>query len=316
MRAGFAALLVAYVFSQFYRAFLAVLAPVLAADIGATPGDLAFASGVWFAAFAAMQLPVGHALDTHRAASHLRLALGPRRPRRRGFRRRQRPGRRHPGDGADRRRLLGGADGLVLHLRPRLPAGGLRQPRRPRDRRRLGRQRRQRRADGLGRRGRRLAGEPLGPRRRHARSPRSRCSRSSATRPAPSRRTAAASASASARCCAAPRFLLLVPLTLAHYAPVAGVRGLWAGPYLADVFGLDAVGIGNVTLAMGVAMIARQPRLRPARPAARHPQGRAARRQPHARRRAAHALGPPGRRARMRRWRCSAPSASSACRSR
>ena len=93
-------------------------------------------------------------------------------------------------------------------------------------------------------------------------------------------RTAAASASASARCCAARRFLLLVPLTLAHYAPVAGVRGLWAGPYLADVFGLDAVGIGNVTLAMGVAMIARQPRLRPARPAARHPQGRAARRQP------------------------------------
>ena len=77
-----------------------------------------------------------------------------------------------------------------------------------------------------------------------------------------------------------PAFLLLVPLTLAHYAPVAGVRGLWAGPYLADVFGLDAVGIGNVTLAMGVAMIARQPRLRPARPAARHPQGRAARRQP------------------------------------
>ena len=53
-----------------------------------------------------------------------------------------------------------------------------------------------------------------------------------------------------------PAFLLLVPLTLAHYAPVAGVRGLWAGPYLADVFGLGAVGIGNVTLAMGVAMIA------------------------------------------------------------
>ena len=52
-----------------------------------------------------------------------------------------------------------------------------------------------------------------------------------------------------------PALLLLVPLTLVHYAPAAGVRGLWAGPYLADVFGLDPVGIGNVTLAMGVAMI-------------------------------------------------------------
>ena len=52
-----------------------------------------------------------------------------------------------------------------------------------------------------------------------------------------------------------PALLLLVPLTLTHYAPAAGVRGLWAGPYMADVFGLDPVGIGNVTLAMGVAMI-------------------------------------------------------------
>ena len=169
MRAGFAALLVAYVFSQFYRAFLAVLAPVLAADIGATPADLAFASGVWFAVFAAMQIPVGHALDTlgpRRTCGWLLVlaALGAA-----VFATAPGPGRRHPGDGADRRRLLGGADGLALHLRPRLPARGLRQPQRPRDRRRLGRQRRQRRADGLGRRGRRLAREPLGARRRHGR---------------------------------------------------------------------------------------------------------------------------------------------------
>ena len=98
-----------------------------------------------------------------------------------------------------------------------------------------------------------------------------------------------------------PAVLLLVPLTLAHYAPVAGVRGLWVGPYLATVFDLDAVALGNATLAMGVAMIARQPRLRPARPAARHPQGRAARRQPGARRRAPRALGLAGGRARRRR---------------
>jgi hypothetical protein len=38
MRAGIAFLIVAYMLSQFYRAFLAVLAPALEADIGATTG--------------------------------------------------------------------------------------------------------------------------------------------------------------------------------------------------------------------------------------------------------------------------------------
>ncbi|MFW5641714.1 MAG: MFS transporter [Roseicyclus sp.] len=78
MRAGIAFLIVAYMLSQFYRAFLAVLAPALAADIGATTGDLARASGLWFAAFALMQLPVGWALDRigpRRTASVL-FALG------------------------------------------------------------------------------------------------------------------------------------------------------------------------------------------------------------------------------------------------
>ena len=88
--------LIAYVFSQFYRAFLAVLAPVLATDIGATAADLAFASGVWFAVFAAMQIPVGHALDTHRPAPHLRLAVRAGGGRRRGLRRRDRARRRSP----------------------------------------------------------------------------------------------------------------------------------------------------------------------------------------------------------------------------
>lgn len=63
MQAGIAGLVVAYVLSQFFRAFLAVLAPVLQADLGASPGDLALASGLWFLAFAAMQIPVGEALD-------------------------------------------------------------------------------------------------------------------------------------------------------------------------------------------------------------------------------------------------------------
>ena len=63
MRIGIAALILAYVLSQFYRAFLAVMTPVLKADLGLSAADLASASGWWFLAFAAMQIPIGSALD-------------------------------------------------------------------------------------------------------------------------------------------------------------------------------------------------------------------------------------------------------------
>lgn len=63
MTRALVALTAAYVLSQFYRACLAVLAPVLEAEIGADARDLALASGLWFLAFAAFQLPVGWALD-------------------------------------------------------------------------------------------------------------------------------------------------------------------------------------------------------------------------------------------------------------
>ena len=69
MRATLIILTFAYVLSQFYRAFLAVLAAPLQSDIGATAAQLSAASGYWFLTFAAMQIPVGWALDT----------LGPRR---------------------------------------------------------------------------------------------------------------------------------------------------------------------------------------------------------------------------------------------
>lgn len=64
MKVGIASLVAAYVLSQFYRAFLAVLSPVLKTELGASAEDLAAASGLWFLAFALMQLPVGWALDT------------------------------------------------------------------------------------------------------------------------------------------------------------------------------------------------------------------------------------------------------------
>lgn len=63
MQAGLIALCFGYVLSQFFRAFLAVLSPVLDQDLGAGADDLAFASGMWFLSFAAMQIPVGEALD-------------------------------------------------------------------------------------------------------------------------------------------------------------------------------------------------------------------------------------------------------------
>ena len=81
--AGIAALALAYVLSQFYRSFLAVLTPALSAELGVTKADLSLASGVWFLAFAVSQFAIGVALDRfgprRTAAVHAR----PRRQRRR-----------------------------------------------------------------------------------------------------------------------------------------------------------------------------------------------------------------------------------------
>ncbi len=38
------------------------------------------------------------------------------------------------------------------------------------------------------------------------------------------------------------------------YVPVVGIRCLWAGPYLKNVFGATGTSIGLVKLVMGVAM--------------------------------------------------------------
>lgn len=61
--ASIISLVLGYTLSQFYRAFLAVLSPVLGQELGASPGDLALSSGLWFIGFAVMQIPVGWALD-------------------------------------------------------------------------------------------------------------------------------------------------------------------------------------------------------------------------------------------------------------
>ena len=63
MQVGIVLLCLAYVISQFFRNFLAVLSEQLHLDIGATSDDLAFAMGLWFLTFSLMQIPVGTALD-------------------------------------------------------------------------------------------------------------------------------------------------------------------------------------------------------------------------------------------------------------
>ena len=63
MRVGIILLCFAYVISQFFRSFLAVLSEQLHLDLGATSDDLALSMGFWFLTFSLMQIPVGTALD-------------------------------------------------------------------------------------------------------------------------------------------------------------------------------------------------------------------------------------------------------------
>lgn len=75
---GLAALALGYVLSQLYRSFLAVLTPALTVELGATKADLSVASGAWFLAFALMQFVVGVSLDRYgpRRTAGVFLALG------------------------------------------------------------------------------------------------------------------------------------------------------------------------------------------------------------------------------------------------
>ena len=61
---GVFVLCLGYVLSQFYRSFLAVLTPILSNDLGMSASELALASGGWFVTFALFQFPVGILLDS------------------------------------------------------------------------------------------------------------------------------------------------------------------------------------------------------------------------------------------------------------
>lgn len=245
-------LVLAYVLSQFYRAFLAVLTPVLGVDIGASAEDLAFASGVWFIVFAIMQLPVGWALDhvgPKRTASVL-LALG-------------------AGGGAAlfavatspfqvivAMALIGAGCSPVLMASyyifarvypPRVFATLAAV------------------VIGVGSLGNIAGSAPL----------------AWAVEAFGWRETLGVLAVVTVAVAGLlvvtvkdpppvhsehkgsvldllrmPALWFILPLMFVNYAPAAGIRGLWVGPYLTDVFGQGPVGIGRATLAMSLAMVA------------------------------------------------------------
>ncbi|WP_170335899.1 MFS transporter [Ruegeria arenilitoris] len=252
MQAGLVILCLAYVLSQFFRAFLAVLTADLGRDIGATPEDLAFASGLWFLIFAAMQIPVGWALDQ----------VGPRRT-------------------AAILLMIGGAGGAALfavattplHVAlamaligigcsPVLMASYFIFAREfpPAKFATLAAV-----MLGVGSVGNLVASYPT----------------ALAVEWVGWRATLAGLAIISAGVAAGiwftvndpkrvetehkgslldllkePALWTILPLMLVAYAPSGALRGLWAGPYLLDIFGLSITQVGQATLIMGAAMIA------------------------------------------------------------
>ncbi|MCB1348968.1 MAG: MFS transporter [Paracoccaceae bacterium] len=252
MKAGIVTLIAGYVFSQFYRAFLPVLAPALEVDLGATPEGLGRASGLWFLAFAAMQIPVGWALDhigPRRLAAGL---LGVAGVGAAVFALATTPvhvlwamvlmgigcsavlmaayfiiAREFPAHmfGTLAGLVLGiGSLGNILGSLPLAWASGT-----------FGW-----RATMWGLAGLTLAIAVL----------------IYAVVRDPAKPEGHAEAKGSLlTILAIPALWLIFPLMFVNYAPAAGLRGAWTGPFLRDVYGLDAGGIGMVTLAMGLAMI-------------------------------------------------------------
>jgi MFS family permease len=251
VRAGLVALTLGYALSQFYRAVLAVLAPLLQAEIGATAEDLAFASGSWFATFAIAQWPVGHALDS----------IGPRRTA--GVLLFSAVAGAAVFATASSPWAVAVAMGLIgIGCAPVLMAafyifarvfppkafaslGGL--------------------LIGVSSVGDVASSVPLawaadafGWR---------ACIWAIGGLTAviavavlvfvkdPARLAAPEGSAGIGRLFRRPAVLLLLPLVLVHYAPLGGVRGLWAGPFLADVYGLDTAAIGKAVLAMGLAVV-------------------------------------------------------------
>lgn len=254
MRLGFTALIFGYVMSQFYRACLAVLTPVLDTEIGASAADLSLASGLWFLTFAFMQFPVGWSLDKFgpRLTASVMLLVG-------------------GGGGAAVFALATNplhiqiAMGLIgIGCAPvlmasyfifarRYPAaifatlGGA--------------------LIGIGTLGNLASAAPLALAAQAFGWRESLWVLSGLTAiiaaaiflfvtdpPKASEAEGGNEADGFLTIFKIRALWLFAPLMFSSYAAAAGLRGLWAGPYMQDVFAQDATGIGIVTLAMGAGM--------------------------------------------------------------
>lgn len=251
LSAGLMALTLGYTLSQFYRAFLAVLSSTLQAELGASAGDLALSSGMWFLAFALMQLPVGWALDRigPRWTTSVLLALG-------GgggaalFALAQAPWHLHVAMaliGVGCAPALMGAYYILAHDYPPERFGALTGA-----------------VVGVGSAGNILGAAPL-----------VSLIHAVGWRPALWLMAGATLAVATAMAMAVrdpvhhdgpprgrlsdllrlPALRAILPLILVSYAASAALRGLWAAPYLREVFGADDTVVGRATLVMGVAMV-------------------------------------------------------------
>lgn len=253
MRLGFFFLVVAYVLSQFYRSFLAVLTPDLQRDLGATPADLSDAAGLWFLVFAGMQVPIGWLLDR----------IGPRRT-------------------APVMLAIGGAGGAAMIATATTPAGvsagmvliGIGcAPVLMASFFIFARQFSARvfatlsgALVGAGTLGNIASSAPLAWAALTFGWRGTMWGLAALTfvvavalyllirDPEPVEHTGAKGRLLDLL--RMPALWLIFPLMFVNYAPSIGIRGLWSGPYLERVFGLDGAAIGGVTLLMGLAMVA------------------------------------------------------------
>lgn len=252
LNAGIIALTLGYTLSQFYRAFLAVLSSTLLEELGATPGDLALSSGMWFLSFALMQLPVGWALDRigPRLTAAVSLAVG-------GgggaavFAMATAPWHLHVAMaliGIGCAPALMAAYYIFAHDHPPAKFGMLTGA-----------------MVGLGSAGNILGAAPL-----------VSLIHAIGWRPALWLLVGVTLAVAALLAVTVrdpvhhdgpprgrvgelftlPAIRLMLPLILVSYAASAAIRGLWAAPYLRDVFGADDVAVGQATLVMGLTMVA------------------------------------------------------------
>lgn len=250
--AAYVALVLGYVLSQFYRSFLAVLATTLQTELNVTAGDLAYVSGAWFAAFALMQFPIGYALDSfgpRRTAAILHVIGG--------------------GGGAALFALSQNAWQLTLAMAligvgcaPMLMATFYLFARNFSAAKfaTLGST-----FIAIGTLGNIVGTEPLAFA-AEAYGWRNVCLGLCASSVVvglailvlvrdPVREAAEAAAGGGyLALLRIPQLWPILPCILLGYAVAAGVRGLWAGPFLADVYGLDTLEVGRVTLWMAIAL--------------------------------------------------------------